>query len=91
MSANDSPAVFSDEQLKTTKEKWVAERYEMRPDEIEALLNRLDAAEALIKRSALWHDGECEILNGVSRYEEECDCGSYAASRKWMKTRGKDQ
>lgn len=93
MSANDTPTSFPDDELKRLK-VWVTDNPHEDDDGLnirgtKRLLTRLEAAEAVMKRSALWHDGECEIMNGVMRTEEECDCGSYESHKNWLKAVGK--
>lgn len=93
--------LFTDEDIKRMRD-WVtyAEHkfngqrldefvFELQHNEVKDILARLEAAEAVIKRSALWHDGECEMMNGVMRCEEDCDCGSYKAQDEWMRICGK--
>jgi hypothetical protein len=81
--------MFTDDELRILKGMCEAADWPIGGKALLPLLARLEASEALNQRSALWHDGECEIMEGVMRSEEDCDCGSYAASRKWMESRGK--
>lgn len=92
MIANNTPTAFTDEQLEdlvTKHRKQVHYKAEFHPCGLCKLINRLQAAEAINKRSALWHDGECEIMNGVMRCEEDCDCGSYETHKNWLIATGK--
>lgn len=81
---------FTDEDLKRLKEDLhknkvrtgIRTHIHYRREPLEALLARLEAAEALAEDHA-WHEADC------SSPSEECDCG-YAEDRaKWRKAAGK--
>ena len=90
---------FTDDDLKWLKDwlgycesKFNGQRldefhYEAHYHNVKSLLARLEAAEKLIERGALWHDGDCVTANGG--FQEHCDCGSYVAEEAWRKAAGK--